>query len=253
MPWSARQRRYYRANQTRFFLYVLSAPSPGQKDTASRQLRKPITSDRHSWMAPILIVWCCVLQNDVLVRERLHGHLPLCGLCLSDIIMQRSPCPWSCTLLVWAWKNESQPLSERQGLQSLPMYHSSGLHGNFFPRALWNNKDACTCRHALPEGKCRHRQILAGRKRRSPDFAAGWPRCAEQNNRHRACASAVQEAEAEFTEQSALDEDGSVGFILPPSEPLAVIVGGGTCGVLLVGASPPQSFIYVACFRCTVY
>ncbi len=124
--------------------------------------------------------------------------------------------------------------------------YSSGLHGTFFPRALWNNKDACTCRHALPEGKCRHRQILAGRKRRSPDFAAGWPRCAEQKNRHRACASAVQEAEAEFTEQSALDEDGSVGFILPPSEPLAVIVGGGTCGVLLVGGLTHQK-LHVRC------
>ncbi|CAL8462075.1 g1606 [Coccomyxa elongata] len=42
-----------------------------------------------------------------------------------------------------------------------------------------------------------------------------------------------EEAEEESTQQSELDEDGSLGFILSPSEPLAVIVGGGTCGALL--------------------
>lgn len=103
------------------------------------------------------------------------------------------------------------------------------------------------CRHALPEGRCRQRQILAGRISRSPDCAAGRPQCVQQRKRHRACASAVQEAEEESTQQSELDEDGSLGLILSPSEPLAVIVGGGTCGALLVGGPHPLAPSFLTC------
>lgn len=90
--------------------------------------------------------------------------------------------------------------------------------------------------HRYTEWRTPQRQLLAYYSGRGTHKAVRQRERGQSKHVWRAhsALSAVQEAETESSEQATITDDGMLNFVLPPSEPLAVIVGGGTCGSLLV-------------------